>query len=242
MAINIQSKTDYSMLFSSLGNSRSGSGSAANLNFLSDYAAIKNGSYGKLMKAYYAESGSSERVSSVVKNKNTAISEDDAKTLATMQSATDALKESADALLEDGKKSLFKEADSEKIYKAVDQFVKDYNSVLDASDNVNSTSVLGKVTRMVTATAAFEKSLAGIGITINKDNSLSVDKETFMSADMDKIQELFNKTGSFGYSSSAQASFINFAADSEASKANTYGANGSYTNNFNTGNIFSSWF
>lgn len=242
MAINIMAKTDYSMLFSSLGSSRSGSGSAANLNFLSDYAAIKNGSYGKLMRAYYTENKSSDEVSSVVKNKNTAISEDDAKTLATMQSATDALKESADALLEDGKNSVFKEADTEKIYKAVDQFVKDYNSVLDASDKVNSTNVLGKVSRMVTATAAFEKSLATVGITINDNNSLSVNKDTFLKADVDKVKELFHKTGSFGYGTSAQASFINFAADVEANRANTYGANGSYTNNFNTGNIFSTWF
>lgn len=243
MAINIVAKTDYSMLFNSLGSSRSGSSSATNLNFLSDYAAIKNGSYGKLMRAYYAESGSSRSVSSIVNNKkNTAISEDDTKTLAAMQSTTDALKESADALLEDGKDSVFKTGDTEKIYKAVEEFVNDYNSVLDASDNVNSTSVLGKVSRMVSGTAAFEKSLASVGITINEDNSLSVNKETFLNADMEKVQDLFNKSGSFGYSTSAQASFINYAADNEASKANTYGANGSYTNNFNTGNIYSSWF
>ena len=43
-------KTDYSSLFSSVG---SGSG-----NWLADYASIKNGSYGKLMKAYYAEAKS----------------------------------------------------------------------------------------------------------------------------------------------------------------------------------------
>lgn len=50
MGISIQAKTDYSYLFSGL--STSSTGSAGNLNFLSDYAAIKNGSYGKLMKAY----------------------------------------------------------------------------------------------------------------------------------------------------------------------------------------------
>ena len=56
MGINIQMRNDYSYLFSSLNTSKTGS--AGNLSFLSDYAAIKNGSYGKLMKAYYAETGS----------------------------------------------------------------------------------------------------------------------------------------------------------------------------------------
>ena len=50
ISINVNAKQDYSYLFQSLSTS-SGSG-LGNLNFLSDYASIKNGSYGKLMKAY----------------------------------------------------------------------------------------------------------------------------------------------------------------------------------------------
>ena len=46
--INVDSSQDYSYLFQSLS-----SGGMGNLNFLSDYSSIKNGSYGKLMKAYY---------------------------------------------------------------------------------------------------------------------------------------------------------------------------------------------
>lgn len=44
------SNVDFSALFSGT----SDSSSVGNTNMLSDYAAIKNGSYGKLMKAYYA--------------------------------------------------------------------------------------------------------------------------------------------------------------------------------------------
>ena len=45
------SNVDYSALFGGT----SDSSSVGNTNMLSDYAAIKNGSYGKLMKAYYAK-------------------------------------------------------------------------------------------------------------------------------------------------------------------------------------------
>ena len=52
MSINIQAKTNYSFLFSGLSSSAS---NALSGNWLADYASIKNGSYGKLMKAYYAK-------------------------------------------------------------------------------------------------------------------------------------------------------------------------------------------
>ena len=50
MSINIQAKTNYSFLFSGLSSSAS---NALSGNWLADYASIKNGSYAKLMKAYY---------------------------------------------------------------------------------------------------------------------------------------------------------------------------------------------
>lgn len=242
MAITIQAKTDYSALFSSLGSSKTGGSSLGNLNFLSDYASIKNGSYGKLMKAYYSETGNSKEVSSVVNNKNTTTASDDVKTLAKMESATDDLKESADALLEKGQKSVFGQEDTEKIYNAVKGFVDDYNAVIDASDDMNSVSVLNRVKNMVVQTAGYEKSLEQVGITIEKDNSLSIDKEKFLAADIDKVKNLFQKTGSFGYVVSAQSSLINYAASNEASKANTYNLNGNYSNNYTNGSIFDSFF
>ena len=62
MSISINLKTDTSYLFSSLSNSSSNSGSGLDSlsSILSDYSSIKNGSYGKLLKAYYGtNSGSS---------------------------------------------------------------------------------------------------------------------------------------------------------------------------------------
>lgn len=245
MSINITAKTDYSYLFSSLGSS-SGSSSLGNLNFLSDYASIKNGSYGKLMKAYFNMNASDEVSSLAEKSttkKSSATSEDTTKTLAKMQSATDSLKESADALLATGKDSVFSEdAVTNKAYEAVSEFVNDYNSVLNASDDVNSSSILSKTANMVSATSANKDLLAKVGITIGEDNSLSLDKDTFMKADASTVKDLFNTTGGYAYRISAQSSLINFAADNEAAKANTYNFNGTYSNNYSAGDIFNSLF
>ena len=241
MSFSIQPKNDYSYLFSSL-NTSSGSNSAGNLNFLTDYAMIKSGSYGKLMKAYYAESGSSSQVNSIVKKQNNSASADDTKTLASVEGATEGLKESADKLLQNGSKSVWAEEDMEEIYTAVNDLVKDYNSVLDTMDDVNSTSILSRAKNLTQNTAINEKLLAKVGITVGEGNELSVDKDTFMKADAATVKSLFNGNGSFAYRVSTYASFMNYAAEQEADKAATYTFDGNYGNTYTSGSLFDSLF
>ena len=160
---------------------------------------------------------------------------EDTKKLAEVQSTTDKLKDSADALLATGSQGVFKEDKmTDEDYKAVESFVKDYNSVVSAAGKTDSS--------MVYASATNSKLLAKVGITITEDNTLSIDKDSFMKADVSTAKSLFQGNGSYGYRVSAQASMINFAADSEAGKAGTYTANGRYGNNYNTGNLLNLYF
>ncbi len=264
MSINIPMKNDYSFLFSGLGGNKGSSLSS----LLADYASIKNGTYGKLMKAYFNEN-SSESVKEATKdalserkNRNaSSLSKAETKAYTAVQEATDDLKESADALLKTGTKSLFnkkdittkdengvesttKGYDTNAIYNAVNSFVQDYNSVVKAaaSGDVDNNSLTNRVNHMQNTTAINSKALAEVGITVNKDKTLSLDKDTFQKADMGKVQNLFNGTGSYGYSVSSSASMINHTADYALSKANTYTGAGSYHNAFNAGNMFNSYF
>jgi hypothetical protein len=263
MSINIQAKNDYSYLFSSLSTSSSSSSSGLS-SFLSDYASIKNGSYGKLMKAYYTENASDE-VKSVASgstsststaSSTSSLSKAETKAYTEVQSTTDDLKESADTLLATGTKSLFnkkditttdengvesteKGYDTSAIYSAVSSFVKDYNSVINASASVDNTSISNRVTNMENTTSINSKSLKELGITINDDKTLSIDKDTFMAADMDKAKSLFNGAGSYAYSVSASASMINYNADYALTKADTYTTSGSYSSAFSAGNLYS---
>lgn len=242
MSINITAKNDYSFLFRNLGSS--GGGSVANLNFLSDYASIKNGSYGKLMKAYYAKSeDSGNKISSPINKNSISTSADTIKALANVQDTTDRLKESADALLKNGKDSVWKEDKiTDAAYKAVSTFVDDYNAVVAASHDVNSTSILSRTANLARATAANADLLEKVGITIDSNNTLKLNKEAFMKADFSTVKGLFNGNGSYAYRTSAQSSLINFAADNEAVKANTYNFNGNYNSNYTSGSIFNSFF
>lgn len=232
-------------------------------NFLSDYASIKSGSYGKLMKAYYSgNSNSSSSVKSLVKNRTISketVTKEDAKNLNKVQTTTDALKESTDALLKGGSKSVFaqkdittkdengvestkKGYDVDAIYKAVNKFVNDYNSVINAVDNAGITSLTSRAQSMVNQTSYNENMLNKVGITMKDDGTLSIDKDTFMKADMNTVKGLFNGNGSYGYQISAQASLVNYAADRAASKTKTYTINGTYGSYMNSGNIFNSYF
>lgn len=83
-ASKYNTNVDYSYLFG--GMQTPSTGSAFNL---SDYAAIKNGSYGKLLKAYYAKQDA-EKASS---------GGDTVQKSTLMKSGADALKKSADALI-----------------------------------------------------------------------------------------------------------------------------------------------
>lgn len=256
MGIQINAKNDVSYLFAGLGKNTA---NAAASNFLGQYASIKNGSYGKLMKAYYGKN-SNDSVNKLAQNSaSNAVTSEEAKALTKVQGSSDSLKESADALLDKGNKSVFTQKDittkdengvetTEKgydvtaIYNAVDKFVKDYNAVIDAAGDVDDKSVQRSATNMVNTSLQNGKLLGKVGITMSEDGKLSLDKDVFTKAEMSTVKTLFQGNGSYGYRVSAQASMINFAADHAASKANTYTVGGTFDNAFNTGNIFNSYF
>lgn len=163
------------------------------------------------MKAYHG-GNASDSVKEVAKKQsssNNKLTKEESKEYAQVQTASDALKDSADALLTTGSKSLFKQIDIttknkdgtettekgydvESIYNAVNSFVKNYNSVVNAAGETDSTTVLGRTTNMLNSTTANLKSLLAVGITVNADSTLSLDKDAFMKADMNKVKILFN--------------------------------------------------
>lgn len=255
--MNVKMKNDCSFLFSGLG-TKSGSG-LGNLNFLSDYASIKNGSYGRLLKAYYNKMGSDTSTSSTSKDKSsklsTSLSQDSAKTLAAIDSSADKLKESADALTSQDDKSVFKgkevknedgttttKYDMDAIYKAVSDFATNYNKVIDDVNKSGSANVRKAASYMTNITKMYTKSLEKIGVTVGADNKLTVDEKTLKAADVDRIKAVFNDSPSFAASISTQASFVDSAAGREASRANTYSQTGNYSNNYSMGDMFSAMF
>lgn len=233
MKINMNIKPDYSFLFS---NMNSGSGPAPMSTFLSDYASIRNGSYYKLMKAYYAKPDRSDRPSAVNPSGKES-GKDTAKDLTGVQTATDRLKESADALLDTD----FRKADTEEILSGINAFVKEYNSVLSSTKNLNTVSVLSRTVSLINTVKANENILSRLGIHAGADNTLSVDEKILEQADRGTLESIFSGNASFAYGVSAQASLIHFAA-ANAGTSGAYNINGTYTHPFASGNLFHTYF
>lgn len=240
------------MLFSSLG---TGSGNSGGMDMLginySDYASIRSGAYGKLLKSYYSlDSDSSKKAASTALTKKTssATSKDSAKVLANIEDSAESLTATAKELYtRSGNKVFSKDSkgnyDASKIYDKVSSFVEDYNDLLANAEKSSVSRIKGSLSSMKNTTDRREGKLNEIGISIDSENgTLSIDKDTFMKADMDKVRDLFNGTGSYAYSVATQASMIDASAQSEAAKANTYGSAGKYNYNYNSGSIFADYF
>ena len=172
----IQLKNDVSYLFSSLNNN---SGSSYGMNslysLLGDYNSIKTGSYGKLMKAYYSLDASEEVSSLAEKNTTKLESSEETKTIATVQTKIDALDDAVSKLYTSEEDSVWAEGNMDEIYSAVNGYVNSYNAALESAVEVSDTTVNNRALTLISNTEMYEDDLAKIGITINEDDTLSID-------------------------------------------------------------------
>lgn len=209
----------------------SSSSSSNNSSFginLADYASIKNGSYRKLVSSYYKKTQDEEGVSSSASKVN-----DSKQTLTSISDAASNVKDSISKV-----SSLFKtqkdasghsvvDYDEDKMYKALKDFVDNYNDLIDASGNAESTSLLRSATSLVSYTKANQKALEAIGISVGSDNKLSIDEDKFKEASKSRVQSLFQSTGGYAYQVDAKASNLKNTADSLAKKVQSSGTSSS---------------
>ena len=182
---------------------------------------------------------------------STSTSKDSANIISKVESASEELSTSLDTLLKAGKDSVFATSEvkdeagnvsetynTEKIYKAVNEFVTDYNALLDNVKNAKSNNIISSTDRMARITGYNKQSLEKIGISIGEGNKLKLNEETFKAADVEDVKRVFNNENGFAEQVKTQASIIGYFAENEASKANTYTSTGTYNNNYNTGTIY----
>ncbi len=205
---------------SMLGSSDQGSGNSMGSFDFSNYAAIKNGSYGKLVKSYYAgttkdietQKAQTAKTSNTVKAKET--TEVDKSGLTQIKKDADQLKASTEVL---GKEDLWKKTDgkedTEKITSAVKDFANNYNKVVEQSSKVNSKEIAQDMKNMTGMTETFSKVLGKIGINVGSDGKMTVDEEALKKADTSMIKSLFNGNGTYGSQIADKANSIYRDAD-----------------------------
>ena len=202
---------------------------------LADYASIKNGSYKKLMKAYYKQEEEEKAV---------AAGGDSKTKLTSIKATADDLKSSAEALQkedlwqkkiftktdeETGEETTYEDYDWEAITNAVKKFTDAYNSMVEGAGNSDTKNVLMNTSWMTKMTASNAKLLAKAGIEIGKDNKLSVDEET-LKKNLSTTKFIFKGYNSFADKVATKAGGISdSAARAAADKASAYDKHGAYT-------------
>ncbi|MDE5938135.1 MAG: flagellar filament capping protein FliD [Lachnospiraceae bacterium] len=216
-----------------LGGMSGGDNAGGVSSLLGDYAAIKNGSYGKMLKSYYAK---------LEKQKADESGETDQKKAGKIKdsasaSSAAALYKSASALgsLNYDDRS---EENIDKITDSVSAFIKDYNSLMKNAAKSENTTVQKQAESLYNSYYSNYKLFSKIGITMNSDRTLSLDEDTIKKALADTehgngatVKTLFGGIGSFADKAVNKASQIYRAAgDGEAvtsSKAKYAGAGSS---------------
>ncbi|MGN0131939.1 MAG: hypothetical protein ACI4AA_05830 [Lachnospiraceae bacterium] len=229
--------TNYTDVFTSMGIGTSGNENAFSL---TDYMSIKNGSYGKLLKAYYKKQDA---------DKTTVESESEKKQLSLLKSSADKLKNSTLELMDEdlfekktiktkdeatGEETEKEDYDWDAITKAVKAFAEDYNSVIKSAGESDNKGVLRNASWMTQMTESNAKLLESVGITIDSDNSLKVDEEALKKANISTLKLVFQGVNSFADKVVRKAAQIGTAA-----VQGTSGNGSAYTNTADYENLMS---
>jgi len=238
ISINVPAmKPDYSSLFSSIG---SAAGNAASSNWLGDYAMIKSGSYGRLLKAYYAEAKADSSGTTIASKKNNSsnvldrileekrnpkVSKEAQKANAELTSGLSSLKTAVSTLQSDKTYTDTANGQSaaDKVVSAMKAYVAEYNDVVNAAKGSTLTNKTAYVANVMSATAANADKLAEIGVTVNSNGTIDLNEAKLKEADISKVQEMFSSKNIMSYGSTV-ASRLQFAG-AASSAADSTGTN-----------------
>lgn len=144
-----------------------------------------------------------------------------------LMKAAEQLAQSMDVFAKEGEDSIFAKAkasgDTQDIQKWLESLAKSYNDTLKALKS--TVSPMDAYYRQMLQEAAKEsgEQLAGIGVNLAKDGSISIDKEKLAAAGIDSLEEALGASGSF----SSKVSFLAGRIFGNA-KANAESISGQY--------------
>lgn len=165
---------------------------------------------------------------------NTAVSKQTSYLEATKKAAN-GVREHAQKLSESGKNSLFAKAEetgnTKDIVKEAEAFVEDYNNMVSGMNRAGGTTNNIYRSKLSYDLISEREELKNVGITANRDGTLSVNKQTMKDADVEDLKKAFAGTSSFAGRASAKSIYIESDAANTITK-NTYqalmGGYGSY--------------
>ena len=218
--LNKYNTTDYTSLFNSLPKTSESSGGGLT-NLATEFNSIRSGSYGKLLSAYYKKMNSGDSFNEAVQ-KETANRQLVGGNASSLKSAAKTLSKMDFSDTSD--------AGKEKSLKSVHDFISAYNSVISTADDVNSKSILRNAVWMTNITSKSAGLLNELGISVGKDNKLTLDETKWANANNSTKTALFNGRQGFAEKMVYKASqMTNSSAEKASFTASAYKDNGDYT-------------
>ena len=209
-------------------------GGMGNTSFFSDYASIRNGSYRRLLKAYYGGNNQSSttagtrKTSNVLEQileerKNPKVSEQTKEANSKLTSGIPTLTNAVKALQndttytdsEDGKKSA-----QDKMVSALKTYVSEYNDVVNAAKKSTLSNKTSHIASMMKSTTENADKLKEIGISVNANGTLQFIEGQAKHADISKVQDLFSAKNSMSYGSTVM-SRLQFAGITSGTTSST---------------------
>ncbi len=131
------------------------------------------------------------------------------------------------------------EIDYDAAYSAAESFVNSYNDFVSGIGSSGDSTVSNKDSFVSGMTNAYTSRLDKVGISINSDGTLSIDKDTFNSATASQLEKIFGKEDSFASFMGEQAKQLEAYAESDRyNKLNAYNQTGNITNIVNTSGAY----
>ena len=236
----------YSGIFGYGRNSFSGSIYSS----LSQMSSVRSGAYSKALKAYYAKNSNVTATKTQKGNAKNGFNAANALAnplnteLGSVKKESSELAASAGKLLNRGKNSLFydeKKYDSDAAYKAVSEFVTNYNETVGAAEKAGNANIKTVSDSMVRMTGNMRGSLSKVGITVGQDGKLGINEADFKNADMRSVRAIFGSNNSYAKMIMSSASRIESASEQQSMiNTGTYGRQGLYNNLF-AGSLYNAW-
>ena len=169
-------------------------------NWYNSYNSVTRQLYGNNSTAISAILSGYQNQNSSAISRNAANQTQLSKTLRDVRESYSDLKASAQTLDASGQNSVFKKDDSKAVISAVQDFAEKYNDTVETLQDKDNSGILNKrLLKNLTEAANDNKArLADIGITINKDKMLTVDKDKLGQAVTTNLSAVKTALGSAG--------------------------------------------
>ena len=243
--MNFSTGNDYSFLFGGSSSSNDNSGFSLN-----DYASIKNGSYGKLMKAYYKEQKgdgkSAEEVKKETQTKGAEYSEVSSLADKFDKSVSKLLNSSSDLFAlkdktttdENGIETTTQEYDMDSIVSALKDMAKSYNEFMSKATKSTNKNVARRAENLVGQMTEYMKSLSKVGVKFSDDGTISIDEDKVRKTDVSALKRAFNGGDSMLAQINNKVSQIGTTAASAANNLKGYNKSAKYASDATTiGNL-----